>query len=253
MSGAAVGLVSARYRGSPNLAPVLWFLLAAASAFLAHQPLEELLGQSPVKIRSAPEKRLALWWTAGCLTVGSFALAQMVRQGYPVILFFALASVNVFALKVVIGNARAHRFAGQIVGALGLTLTAPGAYYVVTGEIDSTSYLLWSASWLFAAAQIGYVRLRIRTANAASLRDKARAGWKVCLLHLGLPSLAAIAVIWGRIPALLALAFVPATLRCVVWAATPPRRLRVHRLGVSELVQSLVFNAFLTAALIFFH
>src|ERR1019366_7623189 len=49
---------------------------------------------------------------------------------------------------------RAARMAAQMVGALGLTSTAPAAYYVVTGRLDAAAWALWLANWLFAGDQI---------------------------------------------------------------------------------------------------
>src|SRR6476469_10615580 len=59
ISGAVVG-----YLFSPHaaLAPVLWFGLAATSAFLIYHPLESLLGLSLVKTRSQRQQRAALLW-----------------------------------------------------------------------------------------------------------------------------------------------------------------------------------------------
>ena len=37
---------------------------------------------------------------------------------------------------------------------IGLTSTAPGAYYVATGQLDGRAWALWLANWLFAGDQI---------------------------------------------------------------------------------------------------
>src|SRR5215510_6341342 len=57
ISGAVVGW-GARSNGS--MASILWFFLAAASAFLVHQPFQAWLGHSAFKARSPEEKRAAL-------------------------------------------------------------------------------------------------------------------------------------------------------------------------------------------------
>ena len=60
---------------------------------------------------------------------------------------------------------RRARTAAQIIGAAGLTSTAPAAYYVVTGHLDATAWSLWAANLLFAINQIQFVKLRIRAAH----------------------------------------------------------------------------------------
>lgn len=250
LAGAAVGL--ARSGSAGNLFPAVWFLLAATFAFLAHQPLEALLGRSLIKPRTVRERNLALLWTIALLALAALALAWIVTLGYPLLLWLALAAACLFAIKLTFGNARSLRTTGQIVGAMGLTATATGGYYAITGSIDFTALLLWLASWLFAAAQIDYVQLRIHTANAHSLRQKLAAGWTVYLLHVALLLAASVAALYERIPVLLVVAFVPSALRLLAWTLATPQRLRVHRLGVMELLQGFLFNVLLAAAFVRF-
>ena len=250
LAGAAVGL--ARSGSAGNLPAAIWFLLAATFAFLAHQPLEALLGRSLIKPRTVRERNLALLWTIALLAVAALVLAWIVTHGYPLLLWLALVAACLFAIRITFGKARSLRATGQIVGTMGLTTTAPGAYYTNTGSIDFTAILLWLASWLFAAAQIDYVQLRIHTANARFLRQKLAAGWTVYLLHLALLVASSVAALYGRIPALMVVAFVPSALRLLAWTLAPSQRLRVHRLGVTELIQGVVFNFLLAAAFVRF-
>jgi hypothetical protein len=235
-----------------SLYPIAWFLVAATFAFLIHQPLEMLLGRSAAKIRTPSERNLALVWTIVFLALAALILTRLVAHGYPLLLLLAFAAASLFAIKLILGNSRSFRSAGQIIGALGLTATAPGAYYVVSGAIDATALLLWLGSWLFGAAQIEYVQLRIHTANSKSVRQRMTAGRRVYLFHLTLPVVAGVAAFYGRLPALAVLAFVPSMLRLLAWTVSEPQRLRVHWLGIGELMQSFLFNSVLAAAFIRF-
>jgi 4-hydroxybenzoate polyprenyltransferase len=49
----------------------------------------------------------------------------------------------------------------QMIGAAGLTSTAPAAYYAVTGHLSGTAWSLWACNFLFAINQIQFVQLRI--------------------------------------------------------------------------------------------
>jgi hypothetical protein len=235
-------------RAGSAAAPALWFLAVAIAAFLIHQPLESLLGLSLIKVRSLREQRIAVFWVVG-LTIlavlGVMKLLQFHRGG---IFIFAFVAMACFALAALCGHARALRVPKQLVGAAGLTSTAAGAYYVITGRMEATAWMLWLAFWLFAAGQIEYVQLRLRTAHTRTRGSKARAGWKLCFFHL-----LAVAATFSRtfaagMPLLFSLAFVPATIRLFVWMACPARPLRLYVLGFSELLQSIAFAALLTAA-----
>jgi len=51
--------------------------------------------------------------------------------------------------------------AAQLAGAIGLTCTAPAAYYVGTGRLSERAFVLWAAHWIFAGNRIHFVQLRI--------------------------------------------------------------------------------------------
>ncbi len=75
--------------------------------------------------------------------------------------------------------------AAQLVGTVGLTCTAPAAYYIGTGRLDERAFVLWAANWIFAGNQIHFVQLRIRSAHAATLPDKFNRGRFFFLAQLG--------------------------------------------------------------------
>jgi hypothetical protein len=64
----------------------------------------------------------------------------------------------------------------QSVGTLGLTVTAPAAYYVVMGSLDRDAWALWMANLLFAGNQIHFVQLRLRSARASGWTPKFEVG-----------------------------------------------------------------------------
>src|SRR5262249_18118508 len=74
IAGAVVGW-SARSDGS--MASLLWFFLAAASAFLVHQPFQAWLGHSAFKARSPEEKRTAFAASLILLALSGFSLIAM--------------------------------------------------------------------------------------------------------------------------------------------------------------------------------
>jgi 4-hydroxybenzoate polyprenyltransferase len=136
----------------------------------------------------------------------------------------------------------------QIIGAIGLTSTAAGAYYVASGALDRTAVLLWIANWLFAADQIHFVQTRIRGSRLNTSSEKfARGKWFV-YAQIGLLVVLAAASAYRLLPLWTLVAFVPALARGIVWFVRPMQPLDVHKLGFSELAQALMFGALLAIA-----
>ena len=50
----------------------------------------------------------------------------------------------------------------QALGSIGLTSTAAGAYYAVTGRLDERALAVWFACWLFAAIRFTMSSSRLR-------------------------------------------------------------------------------------------
>jgi hypothetical protein len=249
ISGVAVGWGA---RSTDSGPAIVWFFVCAASAFLVHQPFQAWLGRSPSKARSTEERRIALAATLVLLSLSGLSLIALAFSGRSLMFMLVALAGGCFLANMLMAGMRKRwlRAPAQIIGALGLTSTAAGAYYAIAGTIDARAALLWLGSWLFASAQIAYVQLRLRAASAGSPTEKLSAGWKVYLLHLALPMTAAIAAMSGAVSWLLALAFVPAAARLIVWCLSPPARVRVHRLGFTELAQNVIFAALLVAALL---
>ena len=243
--GAAVGYGSAP---GATMMPVLWFCLATASAFLIYQPLEILLGLSLLRVRTQREGRITVVWIIALTALAVASVLELVRLHRALVLAFGLVALVCFAVRTLVGRGRTWRIPKQVVGAIGLTSAAAGAYYAMTGRMDRTALVLWLASWCFAAGQIEYVQLRLRTAQIRSRVQKARAGMGVSLFHWLMAAGAIAAWLAGAAPLLLVMAFIPALVRLASWVLRPWRPLGVHILGLSELLQGVIFNVLLAAA-----
>lgn len=247
ISGAVVGYV---FDPHAALAPVLWFVLAAASAFLIYQPLESLLGLSLIKTRSPRQQRTALIWIIALAIAAVCSVLELLHlQRYLVLLIGAVA-LGCFGVRSLLGRSRRVRVLKQLIGAFGLSSTAAGAYYAATGRMDRTALTIWLASWLFAIGQIEYVQLRLRSAQARSSRQRAINSLAVSVFHVLVMSIAIAAGMAHAAPLLLGLTFIPAVVRLGVWIVRSWRPLGVHILGISELAQGIVFNGLLIAAFV---
>src|SRR6478609_973860 len=245
VSGAVVGLLS---MPEALLEPVLWLLLTAFSAFLIYQPLESILGLSLVKARSQQQLQFAILWVTALAIAAAIGVAELIHLRRSLVLALGLIAVGCFGIRMLLGPSRTMRVPKQVIGALGLSSTAAGAYYAATGQIGRTGLLLWLASWLFAVGQIEYVHLRLATAQVRSRREKARSSLTVCFFHLLMAGGAIGAALAGLVPLFLGLAFIPSLIRLAVWVARPWRPLGVRVLGVTELLQGLLFSVLLIGA-----
>jgi hypothetical protein len=245
VSGGVVGYVAV---SNASLAAVLWFLLSALAAFLIYQPLESLLGFSLIKARSRQQQRIAILSVIALAIIALAGVLQLFHLHRGLVLGIGLAALGCFCVRLLLGNSRRMRIPRQLIGALGLSSSAAGAYYAASGGIDRTAILLWLASWLFAVGQIEYVHLRISTAQIRPWRQRVRLSVAVCFLHLLMIGVSLTLAFAGFAPILLALAFVPSVIRLGIWLATPWRPLRVDILGVAELLQGMLFNILLVGA-----
>lgn len=244
-TGAAVGLT----RGRQAL-PLLLFLLAAMSVFWLRTPLESWLGTTPLHAQNAAERRTVLAFILSLSSLAALLFTALFWGGQnrallPLGALVLLAFMTQAALKKL---SRKLRMAAQVVGAIGLTATAPPAYIVAAGHFDFVAATLWLANWLFAGDQIHFVQLRIHAARAQETSEKLRRGRSFLAGQLGLSAVLIVAASSGVLPWLALLAFAPVLFRGIAWFLRSAQPLAVRRLGWSELAQSVAFGVLLIAA-----
>lgn len=169
-------------------------------------------------------------WTATLLT-GSIACVT------PVIFVWNLpwlAAFGVVAAPLAFRKTE-RNVAMQLLAVAGLTLTAPAAWYVATGQLD---YRLWLLNALYFAGGVFYVKMHIATAIA-----RKPVGRAPVMIYYG--ALAGMVAWWWPV----GLAFVPVIVRAFVGAARVSPVLRIKRLGWTEVAYSVVFAVTLVVLL----
>jgi len=239
VTGATVALL----RGGA-LVPVFLFLMASISLFCLRTPIEAALGTSAPRIDTPAERRLVAVAIAGYSTMAAIALAVLLWHGSnPALLMVgAIAAFSLGTQALLRRLGRAARLASQMAGLVGLTSTSAGAYYVSTGRIDTTAWMIWAANWLFAANQVHMVQLRIRNARVAGLGERMARGWKFLAGEILTVFLLVVFFHYRLLPKMSVVAFHPMLLRGAAWFFKKPRPLRVHRLGWMELGFALIFG-----------
>ena len=142
---------------------LLLLLLSATFAFVARESLLEWRrASSRGDLRIAAQRMMLVYFGLSGLFGGAVVLFYHRVWLVPVaILAAVLLAFNSW-------QALRHEdrtVVVETVAILGLTLTAPTAYYVCRGEWDSSAWLLWALCTLYFASSVFYVKLRVHSLN----------------------------------------------------------------------------------------
>jgi len=240
------------FHQASHIFPLILLLTAALALFWLRTPLESLLGTSAMRAQTLEEShtlRSAIVLFAGIAAVALAALLWAGRNAdlWPLGAAVAAAFIAQAVLKKL---SRRTRMLSEMVGTVGLTASAPAAYYVITGEFNATAWMLWLANILFAGDQIHYVQLRIHTAKIQGFRAKLAHGWGFALGQALMTGIITLACLARLMPPIASLAFAPLLFRGWFYFVQEPTPLVVRRLGWSELKHATAFCVLLIATFI---
>jgi YwiC-like protein len=242
VTGASVGLLAGG--SASSLVPLVF---AAITLFWLRTPLESWMGTSTVRARTPREMDLVRNAVFGSAAVSCSSLTWLFWGGRNRnLVWIGAGAAAAFLAQIVIKPIwRRARTYAQMIGAMGLTATAPAAYYAVTGKLGGAAWCLWAANFLFGVNQIHFVQLRIHTAQLKTRGAKLLAGHAFLAGQLTLAGLLVAAVALHLAPWYAVLAFVPILFRGFAWFARVPKPLAVHALGKSELAYACAFGVLL--------
>jgi len=231
-------------------APLVLFVVATLALFWSRTPVEAWLGLSPIKAQTKEERSSVLRLIVLLAVIAVASLAMLFATGYArgLVTIGIVAAVAFGVQEFVKKLGRPGRMPAQIIGAIGLTSTAAGAYYVASGVLDKPAVLLWIANWLFSADQIHFVQTRIHGSRLNTSSEKVARGKWFVYAQIALIIVLVAANAYRLVPLWTLIAFVPALARGAAWFVRPTSPLDVHKLGFSELAQALIFGALLSTA-----
>jgi hypothetical protein len=249
-TGASLGLLN-----DGRIFPLVLFTALALALFWLRTPVESLLRTSPMRAQTEAERRIVLQAILWLTSVAILCLTALLRELNTVVfvLFGAIAGLAFAGQAILKKLGRNLRMSAQVVGALGLTSSAPAAYYVMTGHFDLRAAALWLANWLFAGDQIHFVQLRIHAARVAGWKQRLEHGRIFLLGQFGMAILLGLAIYFRLFPGLAVIAFVPVILRGIAWFGQKPQPLAVRRLGWTELAHALAFGILLVGGFYLAH
>jgi len=231
------------FHQSAHTLPFILLLVSALALFWLRTPLESLLGTSAMHVQTRDERRIVLLAILALGTVAAAALITLLWAGHnPKLWLIGIAAAFAFGGQALLKKlGRRTRMLSEMIGTLGLTLGAPAAYYVITGRLDSTAWMLWIANFIFAGNQIHYVQLRIHTARVEGIRHKFARGWAFAAGQLLMAVVLAVGCRLKLMPWLALIAFAPVLFRGWLYFFEKPAPLQVRRLGWNELSQAVIF------------
>lgn len=244
VTGACIGIPFGH--GLKNL---VLFLIATLSLFWLRTPVESYFGMGAMRANTREERRLVLRAIAGILPVALASLAALMWNGNAsAFLLIGCVAGTAFAAQAGLKLLGRHmRMMSQIVGSLGLSATAAGAYCAVTGEVDAKAFAVWLACWLFAGNQIHYVQARLRNSRIAGPRNRFAATRGFMIGQFVMLLVVAAASRFGLLPPAAALAFIPVVFRGLFWLVDEDSSLDLQWLGVTELLHGITFGVLLTS------
>ena len=230
-----------------NFIGLALFCMAALALFWMRTPVEAWLGTSAIRAQTPEERVIVTRVSLGLLVLAVAALATLFSTGLSrsLLIIGSVAAAAFGAQAFVKSLGRSGRMPAQVIGAIGLTSTAAGAYAVAAGRLGRTALVLWLLNWLFAWNQVHFVQLRIHGSRLASITEKLRKGYAFFAAQVALLLAAVSLSHFGMAPRFLVLAFVPALVRGYLWFLRGAEALDVRKLGVAELAQALLFGTLL--------
>ena len=245
--------VVAGFASEHRIWPLLMFTAAALSLFWLRTPVESLIGTDTLTANTERERRTALIASILLAALAAACLTGLMWRGQNLqLLLLGGATALAFLVQSILRSlSRKTRMAAQLVGMIGLTCTAPAAYYIGTGQLNERAFILWVANWIFAGNQIHFVQLRIHSARASNFSQKFAQGKLFLLAQPVFFASLVVASFWRVLPPLAIVAFVTALLRGTMWFFRKPESLNVRSLGWSEMKHGVVFGVLLAVAFIY--
>jgi len=224
----------------------VWLLLATVTLlFFSQQPLRQILGQ---RLRGNLGQRCPLFCWLGFYWISSTVLLADLYFNYRLVRlpFFAVMTAPVVFLLIYQWRRNCVRtIAGELVGILGLTMTAPLVHYVATGQIGVTGFVLWALTFVYFSSSIFYIKARREKFLKSRLKPvagKAPMTLVSSFYHWGLLTAIAIAVVFNLLSPIVLVAFSPVILRGVWRFREVPSKLNLKSIGLMEVAYSIFFG-----------
>jgi hypothetical protein len=228
------------------------FAVSLISIFFASEPVSVIFRP---RAGTATRRRAWLWLGIYLLAAGLAGAPLLFVWKLWELGWFLLPAVALMLLFLMAVKLRKQRSLGvRLLGIIGLTLSAPAAYYVAsgtgtgigTGSLDATGWGLWAASAVYFVGTLFNVRawFEANKQKKGGVTNPQLPAWLVAsiLLYIATSAL----VIWicavvDALPWAAFLAFVPSLLRAGWTLWRTPVHIPIKTVGLIEFAQSFLF------------
>lgn len=218
-----------------------FFLLFACFTllYIVHHPVVLMVKRKSFLKGEGTKSVAALALPAFLLGVALVAFAGRVW----LLLFGAVeTAIFVFSIKAFLDREQ-RSFLNELTVAAALTLSAPAAYYAITGLLDLKAVVLYALNFLFFGSSVFYVKMRIEFLRTKGIwKDKAgKARIMMLVYHLLLIVIILSAGISGVVNLWVLVGFVPVLIQVAAGTFSKETRMNFTGLGVALIVQSVIF------------
>ncbi len=215
------------------------FFLAFALLYIVHHPIVRI-----VKRKKTPDWSEFRQVAGLALPAFLMGVAPVVLAGRVWLIVFGVAELVLFTLSVKNFLDREQRsFINELAIVAALTLTAPAAYYVVSGELNSRAAELFLVNFLFFGSSVFYVKMRIEFLKSkGKWEGEAKKALAMSLVyHLFLVAILIWAAALNLLNPWLLLGFIPMLVQVIGGTLSAKTKMSFSRLGVALVFESVVF------------
>lgn len=216
-------------------------LMVFMSSPLLHVILRQFSGSPPQR-----EKYIqAGFWAAAYLALALAFILPVLIHGHERLIPIGLLALAALAGNYFLTRNSPRTIPGDLAAVIGLTLTGPASYYVLTGAFDLKSFILWAFNFLFFGYCIFYVHEKINASATKkavlSFQEKLRCGKYLIAYNVLAASGLLFLFLEGVTPAYSLLAFLPIAAHSIYGTMRLSGRVRFRTLGYALLCQAVFF------------
>ncbi len=228
---------------------VVLLAFSSLGVFLSYVPVHTLLREY-IGVRQGKEKiAAAKFWAVAYLGAGILFVLPLLAQGLWNLLFISILGALSFFGNFFLTRKIQKSIPSDLVAVIGLTLSAPSAYYVSTKLLDVHALVLWLLNVLFFGCSVFYVHLKIQASKLrkepGSLYENFFTAKLSVLYHFVVIALVRILVLNGLAPVMTVFAFLPMFFHAIIGTVRLGRRVKFKNLGFMLLGHSVLYGVIL--------
>ncbi len=220
----------------------LIFFVCFALLYILHRPTVSMTRR---KTFEGEEARWVIGGVLVALILGSI-LISVFNLTWLLVFGVVEAAVFAFSIKTFLDREQRSVF-NELTVIASLTLSAPAAYYTITGRIGTEALLLYVFNFLFFGSSVFYVKTKIEFLKTDGIwRNRAKSSLIILILyHSILIMIIVVLALLGVFKLYVFLGFVPMLVQVIAGILSGKTRVNFKRLGVGLVIQSAIFLAVL--------